>query len=198
MNKQAFLSHLRKGLSKLPQAEIEERLTFYSEMIDDRIEEGLSEEEAVSAVGSVDEIIANTITDIPPTRNANKQSSPKRNFKAWTIILLALGSPIWFSLLIAALAVIVSLYVSLWSVIISLWAVFGAMIACSFVGIATGSVFTLSGNVLQGIAMLALALICIGLSIFMFYGCKLAVTGTCKLTKKFALWLRFIKKEEAQ
>ena len=39
MNKQEFLMRLREGLSGLPQNEIEERLTFYSEMIDDRIEE---------------------------------------------------------------------------------------------------------------------------------------------------------------
>lgn len=47
MNKQEFLVKLRKGLSGLPKEDIEERLTFYSEMIDDRMEEGLSEEEAV-------------------------------------------------------------------------------------------------------------------------------------------------------
>ena len=52
MSKQEFLAQLRKSLSGLPQEDIEERLTFYSEMIEDHIEEGLPEEEAVSAVGS--------------------------------------------------------------------------------------------------------------------------------------------------
>ena len=52
MTKREFLAQLRKGLSGLPQDDIEERLTFYGEMIEDRKEEGLSEEEAVSAVGS--------------------------------------------------------------------------------------------------------------------------------------------------
>ena len=47
MNKVEFLEQLRRGLNGLPQEEIEERVTFYSEMIDDRIEEGFSEEEAV-------------------------------------------------------------------------------------------------------------------------------------------------------
>ena len=37
MNKQEFLTQLRQGLSGLPQDDIEKRLTFYSEMIDDRI-----------------------------------------------------------------------------------------------------------------------------------------------------------------
>ena len=43
MNKQDFLAQLRKELSGWPKEDAEERLTFYSEMLDDRIEEGLSE-----------------------------------------------------------------------------------------------------------------------------------------------------------
>jgi hypothetical protein len=41
MNKQEFLTALKKALSPLSKADLEERLSFYSEMIDDRIEEGL-------------------------------------------------------------------------------------------------------------------------------------------------------------
>ena len=42
MTKNEFLEQLRRGLSGLPMEDIDERLNFYSEMIDDRIEEGLS------------------------------------------------------------------------------------------------------------------------------------------------------------
>ena len=45
MTKNEFISRLRARLSGLPKDEIRERLAFYGEMIDDRIEEGLSEEE---------------------------------------------------------------------------------------------------------------------------------------------------------
>ena len=48
MNKQEFLDELRKGLCGLPSEDIEERINFYSEMIDDRMEEGLTEEESVA------------------------------------------------------------------------------------------------------------------------------------------------------
>ena len=58
MSKQDFLTELRKGLSGLSRDEIEERLTFYSEMILYRMEEGLSEEDAISEIGSVDEIVS--------------------------------------------------------------------------------------------------------------------------------------------
>ena len=46
MTKLSFLFSLREKLSALPTEEAEERLRSYSEMIEDRMEEGLSEEEA--------------------------------------------------------------------------------------------------------------------------------------------------------
>ena len=112
-------------------------------------------------------------------------------------MLLALGSPLWLSLVIAAFAVIFSLYISLWAIIISFWAVFSSLIGCGFGGVIAGIIFAGSGNVLSGIAMLAAGMICAGLSIFMFYGCKAATKGCLILTKKLAAWIRkcFLKKE---
>ena len=78
MNKQEFLAELQKGLSGLPQEDRDERLTFYGEMLDDRMEEGLSEEEAVAAVGSVEEIVRQTAADIPLAKIARERIRPKR------------------------------------------------------------------------------------------------------------------------
>ena len=47
MSKSEFLTALRARLGGLPQGDVAERLDFYSELIDDRMEEGLSEEAAV-------------------------------------------------------------------------------------------------------------------------------------------------------
>lgn len=198
MDKQAFLAQLRQGLSGLPEDDIPERLTFYSEMIDDRMEEGLSQEEAVAAVGSVEEIVAQIIADTPLPKIPKERIAPKKHFKAWEIILLALGSPVWLSLLIAAIAVIASLYISLWSVILSLWAVFGSLVGCSFGSIIAGIGFALGNHTLSGIAMIGAGMVYAGLSVFMFLGCKAATKGIFLLTKKLAVWTknRFIKKEE--
>ena len=197
MGKQEFLVQLRKGLSGLPQEDIEERLTFYSEMIDDRMEEGLSEEEAVSAVGTVDEIVTQVVAETPLVKIAKERIKSKRRWSAGEIVLLALGTPIWLSLAIAAFAVILSLYISLWAVIISLWSVFVLLAACSVGGVLTCVVFAVGGNGASGVAMLAVGIVCEGLAIFMFYGCKAATKGTLILTKKMAIWTknRFIKKE---
>lgn len=199
MTKLKFLLSLHDKLSDLPQNEVEERLSFYSEMIEDRMEEGLSEEEAVSAIGSVDEIASQIVADIPLTKIVKEKIKPPKKLKTWEIILLVLGSPIWLSLAIAAISVIFSLYVSLWAVIISLWAVYGSLIGCAIGFIIAGIGIFITGNDLTGIAMLGAGLVCTGLSVFMFYGCKAITNGTLLLTKKIALGIKksFIKKEEA-
>ena len=199
MNKQEFLECLRKGLSGLPQEDIEERLAFYGEMIDDRMEEGLTEEDSVHGIGAVDMIVAQIKADVPLAKVVRERITPKKRLKVWEIVLLVLGSPIWLSLLIAVFAVFLSVYAALWSVLISLWAVFGSMIGCSFGGIVAGGVFVCGGNALGGIAVFAAGIVCAGLSVFMFYGCKAATKGTLILTKKIAVWIKncFIKKEEA-
>ena len=104
--------------------------------------------------------------------------------RAWEIVLLILGFPIWFPLIIAAFAVILSLYISLWAVIISLWAVFGSVCACVLGFTASGIGFLCYGHAPSGIAMIASALICAGLSIFLFFGCRLATSGVILITKK--------------
>ena len=199
MNKQTFLAELGKGLCGLPQKEIEERSAFYTEMIDDRMEEGLSEEDAVNEVGSVDEILAQILADSPLRKIVTEKIKPKRRLKALEITLLAVGSPLWLSLLIAAFAVVLSLYVSLGSVIVSLWAVFVALGACVLGGIVAGVGFFMGGYGLAGIVMIAMVIICAGLSIFFFFGCKYLTKAMLICSKKsiLAIKKRVIGKEGA-
>ncbi|MBQ9551224.1 MAG: DUF1700 domain-containing protein, partial [Clostridia bacterium] len=90
MNKQAFLDRLRDGLSGLPREDVEERLTFYGEMIDDRTEDGLSEEEAVAEIGSVDAIVSQLMEETPVPSPDEEPLRPKRRLRAWEIVLLVL------------------------------------------------------------------------------------------------------------
>lgn len=200
MNKQEFLSRLGKELSGLPQRDIEECLVFYSELIEDRIEEGLSEEEAVLAVGSIEEIASQTLANIPLSKIAKERIKPKRRLKAWEITLLIIGSPLWFSLLVAAAAMLISIYAVIWCAIISLWAVFASLACCAIAGVAAGIIIAIKSNALSGIAIIGAAIICAGISIIMFYGCKAATKGVLKITVKTALSIKkcFIKKGEAQ
>jgi len=185
---------MRKELSGLPDNEVSERINFYSEMIDDRMEDGLSEEYAVAAIGSVDEIARQITADIPSedtegnerATDVSKESQEKtvrRKINTPIIILLALGSPLWLSLLIAVASVIFSVYSALWAAVISLWAAFGAVASSSLAGLAAGAVSAFTGNLLPGIALIGASLFCGGLGILLFFGCNEISKGTLFLTK---------------
>ena len=196
MTKLNFLLSLNEKLAGLPKNEIEEHLNFYVEMIEDRIEDGMPEEEAVAAAGTVDEIAEEIIADIPLFKIAKEKIKPKRKLKALEIVLIAVGSPIWVPLAIAAAAVGIALYISLWAVIVSLWAAFGSFVGGAIGGVAAGADL-LSGGELSGVCMIGASLVLAGLAILSFIGCKAATRGVVVLTKKMALGIKklFIKKE---
>lgn len=71
MRKEGFLTALRAGLTGLSPEGVEKLVEFCSEMIDDRMEDGLTEEEAVAAAGSLDELIQQAKTELLPVKTAN-------------------------------------------------------------------------------------------------------------------------------
>ena len=89
MDKNTFLLQLQKQLKGLPEEEVQQTVEYYREMLEDRIEEGLSEEEAVKEIGTVEEIAQPLLP------------KPTRNRTAWELVLLVLGFPVWFSVLAA-------------------------------------------------------------------------------------------------
>lgn len=198
MTKQEFLCELQAALSGLPLESVKESIMFYSEIIDDCMDDGMTEQEAVGQIGSVDEIASQIIAETPLLKLAKEKIKPKRKMKAWEIVLLVLGSPIWLSLLAAALVVIIAVYIVIWSVIISLWAIFASLISCAVGGTVAGIIFTCTGNLLPGIAMMGASIFCAGLSIFAFFGCREATGGAAWLTKKIIIGIKhlFVGKEK--
>ena len=68
MSKAEFLTKLRESLNGLAPADINTSMEFYSEIIDDRMEEGLSEEDAVACLGSIDVIRYKVLEAVPITK----------------------------------------------------------------------------------------------------------------------------------
>lgn len=82
----------------------------------------------------------------------------------------------------------------------SLWAGFASLAAGAAGGAAAGAVFAVGGSVASGLAMLAAGMVCAGLSVFLFFGCRAATKGMLILPKKTVLWMknRLMKKGETQ
>ena len=201
MTKLELTLALTKKLDGLPWEEVERSMEYYDELINDRMDEGMSEEEAVAALGSVDEIAAQILADIPLTRIVRAKVKQKSRMRAWEIVLLILGFPVWFPLLISVAAVIFCIYVvSIWSIVITLYAV-DLVFAVTAVASLPLSIFLIcTGNLLLALLAFGAALIMAGLTIGWFFLCKYATKGTWWLGKQTLLSIKalFIRKGDKQ
>lgn len=78
MNKQEYLGQLRAALACLPEDEIAESVAFYEEMIDDRMADGLAEEEAVASLDDPKAAARTIIADVSmsPATTVLESGSP--------------------------------------------------------------------------------------------------------------------------
>ena len=197
MKKNEFLLELKERLVGLSEADVKQSLDYYTEMIDDRMEDGLSEDEAVKEVGTPAAIAEEILKEMPLTKLVKARVKPNRKMAAWEIVLLILGSPLWLALLLTLFAAVLSLYIALWSVVISLWAIEVAFGGAVLVGVIALPISLIQGNVWAGIALLGVGVFVAGLCIFGFYGCMQATKGACLLGKRLFRFMktRFIRKE---
>ena len=188
MNKTEFVNQLSAGLMGLSQEDIKRSVDFYTEMIDDRIEDGMPEEEAVAALGSIEEIRGKILEEIPITRIVKEKITPKRSFKAWEIVLLILGSPVWLPLLLSFIVVCLVLYLCFWIIILSLYVIDLSVFVSGIAGvigaiIQTGGVPVMTFFIGCGMAL-------VGLGILLFFGFNQVTRGMLFLSKKMAVGIK--------
>ena len=198
MNQEMFLAELRTKLRGLPQNELEERIAFYREMIEDRISEGIPEEEAVAGIGTVGAVADQIMSEIPLTKLVGEKMKREKSRSGGEIALLVLGSPLWLPLLVTGAVILLSLYVVLWSVVICLWAADLAFAAGVFGGLAGAVQCLETGNLSGTFFFIGGSLVCFGMAVLLFYvslwfsGCVLKLGGKALLAMKN----RFAGKED--
>ena len=121
MNKAQFIAELRRRISQLPPAEIEKSAAYYEEMIDDRIEDGKTEEQAVAELEDVEVIAERILRETPIHTLVKTKVQPKGGWSAAAIVLAVLGAPLWLPLLAAAACIVLVLYVLVWSVLVTFY-----------------------------------------------------------------------------
>ncbi len=167
MNKQEFLGELLSQLAALPVEEQDKAYAFYAEIIDDSIDDGLTEEEAVEKLGTMDEIIDRIVADTPQSAVNEEQVSHKsRSTGLW--LLLILGFPLWFPVLISGAAVLLTLFICVWVTALLLWS---ALVSSGAVVI--GGIIGLMINPQLGVRLMWLgsAMVGAGISILLYPIC---------------------------
>lgn len=190
MSKNEFLKELESRLNGLPSEDIKERVAFYEEMINDRLEEGKSEEEALKEIGTVDEIVEQITKETPLVKLVKERVKPKRRIQTWEIVLIAVGFPLWLPLLITAFALIMVAYILVWTLVIVTYTVELATSVAGLAAIIAGAVAFFSGAHWYGVGLAAGGVMCIGFSILFIFACIGATKASIALTKAIILSIK--------
>ena len=189
MTRKEFETLLRQRLTGLPAEDRERSVAYFNEMLDEHIETGEAEEEAVAALGDMDAIVADILSETSLPKLIREKMRPRRALRAWEIVLLVLGSPLWLSLLLAGFAVLISVYAVLWSAVLCCWVMAVAFGACALAAIPLSVVFGLH-HPASGALLLGGGIFCAGLALLMIPVSVLASGAVWRLGKAF---LRGIK-----
>lgn len=157
MNKQEFIISLEERLKTLPQLEKERVLNYYNEALEDAMEDGLSEGEAVESMDDLDEIIKGISEEhvhVIPSKESNKHEDHKRKLR---LILVGLTSPFWLTGILLA----ISLYCVYLCVVLVLGLLLISLILFAVIGLCNVP-HTMMLNLASGVVLLGCTFLCIG------------------------------------
>jgi len=194
MNREEYLSALRRALAQMPPEELEKQIAYYDELISDMCEDGMSETEAVAKLGDPKAVAEELLAALPLGTLVKSRIRSAGGLSGLTIALLVLGFPLWFPLIISFFAVVLSVLITLWALALSFGAVvlaLGVSAVAIPIGMVTG---TISGSPLMLIGyMLAAA----GLCVLGALGLPPLFRAIARLCRAFGRGVKsiFIKKE---
>jgi uncharacterized membrane protein len=191
MSKGEFLQSLERLLKSLSKSEREKSLSYYSEIIDDYMEDGYSEEDAVEQVGNPG-VIAQEILEEQEGKEGRQLSG---GMKGLIAVLLVLGFPLWGSLmlagvclLLAAALMVVSVYIVIWCIPVCTGACSVSSLVLSVVSMG-GAAIIVFQNPAAGVIQLGVGMVSAG--IFVLFGLLTWVLGKIfvGVTARFSRWL---------
>lgn len=182
MNREEFIESIKSQLSSFPNNEGEKAAEFFNESINDRIEDGMTEEEAIASMGTPEEIVEKAMLDMTiSTLVINRME--RKQLPTWAKILLGVTFPFWLPLLVAFAAVILVLYLCVWVVVLAL------CISC--VGVAVAGIVMIALTIPQvmingmaGAMLLGTGMVLIGISLFFALACYGAIKAAILLSQK--------------
>lgn len=199
MDKQMFLKTLAEKLQGLPQSDIKKSLEYYSEIIDDRMEDGASEEEAVGAMESPEETARQILMEMSLPKVVKAKVRPLHPLKPWELVLLILGSPVWFPLLLTAALLFLVAYLLIWVLIVTLYAVDISFFAGALAGIVQAGISLATLGSVQALFYAGAGLVCFGIGLLLLLVFNRLSKKLVILSQKFVLWAksRFVRKGES-
>ena len=179
MKKEAFLRALNKRLEGMSAEERARALEFCAESIDDRVEDGMAEEDAVTALGDVEDVARGLLADRP--LGAVVRERVRHESNAGRVVLLICASP----LLVTFFAVGLSVYAALWAAMIAIYAAVASLLIAGAAGALGGVALMFLQGAAPGLCICGAGLVSFALGLLLIDPVKAAGRGLWKLTKAF-------------
>lgn len=184
MNKQEFLAALARELEPLPREERERTLTYYGELIDDRLEDGQDEGEVIQSLGAPKAVAEELLGE------EEQPLAPNRGLRVWLIVLLVLGFPLWGSLLLTAAVMVLCVFLCLFLPAFVLGVLALSFLAGAVLGVAGTPFLIADTGLAAGLFQLGLAIGMLGLAALCALGFWYTGKATAKAGKAFWRWLQ--------
>lgn len=191
MTRNEFISSLSARLHSIPGTERQKALDWYSELICDRMEE-MPEADAVSGIGSVDEIADEilsqyrqntTVVHSSDSTEPQSRRSPDKGVNTALVIFAAVVlSPIWLPLLITGLSLALVAVLLVWCAVVTVGVMLVSAAAVGVVGLVYGFWALFVINPAYGLLVLGTALISAGLTLALIPLIVVTVKGAAEFT----------------
>ncbi len=183
MTKAVFLRDLESQLKSLNNMERKKFISYYEEIIEDYIENGSTEETAVERVGYPESIAEDILKQESGT---DKKASTTT--KGLIGFLMVLGFPLWGSLLLAGILMVLSVYIVIWCLPVVVGSVAIATFSIAIVSVC-GGFFLLIVNPALAIVQFGLGVVCVGIAILTTFATIYLSKKLIEVTKSFTLKL---------
>lgn len=128
MNKQEYINRLNELLACLSADHRLESISFYEEVIDDRMEDGMTEEQAVAALDAPGIAAEKILDDLPAVPRVVVKTRRKSRALLWGAAII--GSPLWVALALAFAATVLGIYLCIWLLAACIWVIAIGGILC--------------------------------------------------------------------
>ena len=144
----------------MPASEVADALEYYAEAIDDRIEQGLSERQALEEIGGPAQACDAVAETVPVAKRAVAAATATRERKALIGVLLLVSAVFWVPLAFGLLGAAAGVYATIWAAVLVVWTGVGSLLACGLGAVPlacySASCGALAEGLLSGGALLAL------------------------------------------
>jgi len=187
MTKNEYLKKLKRELRPIRRAEREKSLAYFGEVIDDRMEDGICEEDAVAGLESISDAADRIILE------AKEQGQLKEKLSVWEIVLIVLGFPLWFPFLLTVAIVVFTMYSLVWILIGVLFITSTALGVAGIAGLFYLFLF-ISSSAVTAFACFGIGLVCAGIGVALFIPALYFARGYAKATP--IMWNKLLNQKE--